>query len=141
MPLIGKLWLEMKMAWKDWHLRGDKASNFDAYLNGASKTHSFAQDFDKLSMLTAEHGQYAGELLIGLDSIKKPMIENVSAAIEKIDLRFWRQMGPETWIDRNCSDYRFHLWFFCKGNPSYLIIIEHLIVFSYVVPNSLIKFS
>jgi hypothetical protein len=115
-PLIGKFWLEMKMAWKDWHGNNKPNSSFKGYLDGSSKTHSFAHDFEKLNRLTAEDGQYIGQLLIGFDSENNPMISTVLSVVEKLNLSShgWQMLGPETWADRNCSQYRFHIWFFCK---------------------------
>jgi len=125
-PLIGKLWLEVKPAWKTWfsssgRMQSNSLPIYKSYLfgntaKGLSRTHSFAQDFEKLQILTAEYGRYAGHLLIGFDSEDNPMISDILAVANKLNLSSegWQMLGPETWADKNCQKCRFHVWFFCK---------------------------
>ena len=118
---VGQVWLEVKPAWKSWIESTGKIewdnNNYRSYLLGpASRTHSAAQDFDKLDQLKPSDADYVAFLLIGFDAKASPMSPDIDTLVRQGDLlsRGWKGFGPETWTDCNDDRLRISCWFWCR---------------------------
>ena len=84
------------------------------FIGGPAKSHSTAQDFEKLSQLGATDAGQVACLLIGFDAADRPMDPDVEelARREKLISRGWEAFGPEIWPDYNGSRCRIlcRLW-------------------------------
>jgi hypothetical protein len=127
----GAAWIEVKQAWKEWfsnRTSSVRTSGFyRSYLLGAGggglpRSHSAAQDFEKLEQLRPPEADYAGVLLIGFDSPARPMDDEVGELTGNASLtsRGWRICGPEVWPDRNCAACRIVclFWYRATGSQS-----------------------
>ena len=112
-PKGGKLWLEIKAAWKHWWMnnRGKYGERiyrsylFSPLLPGldVAKSHTAALDLRKLETIPREHGTHIGLLLIGFDGEGEySMLSDVQqfVALAKLkDLRW--QMSSDWWEDHH----------------------------------------
>ena len=122
-PSTGKLWLEIKLAWKAWFsaakrkIEYNSESIYRSYLlgplyGGLEKSHSALQDIEKLGSLGHPEADYVTGLLVGFDSTDSPMVQDVEDLVDKSGLleKEWSVFGPEIWHDRNCDKCRFCCW-------------------------------
>jgi hypothetical protein len=116
-----KIWLEVKSAWKYWFSsktgkQEKNSANYKGYLYGDGKTHSVAQDIEKLNTLSKEDADYIGLLIVGFDISDDPIDIDMEKLIEKMDLKEdgWEIFGPEIWPDRNHPDCCYNCWFLGK---------------------------
>lgn len=117
-----RAWTEVKIAWKAWFARTTATitSNnpyYRPYLlgpadGGLTRTHSLAQDFQKLLDL-APSADHKAILLIGFDAEDSPMSIEVDDLHRQLGLEAngWRGLGPEVWPDRSCARCRVCCWF------------------------------
>jgi len=113
-----QLWLELKLASKAWfNCEGGPAYNdslFRSYLRGTHRSHSFRQDFEKLTdnpeYWSAE--DYRSVCLIGFDSVARPMDAEVTEMVREVQQAgsLWRLVSEGHWHDRRCSDFRISAW-------------------------------
>ena len=121
----GQVWLEVKSAWKTWiessgEFKTNSKTLYRSYLLSSAgsmkKSHSAAQDFDKLDQLKPSDANYVASLLIGFDAKASPMDLDVDELVRHADLlsRGWKGFGPETWTDCNDDRCRISCWFWCR---------------------------
>lgn len=108
-----KLWVEVKLAWKQWfNCSGThrKSSAYKPYLLGSMhKTHSAFDDFAKMEALCPAEA-HAATLLIGFDHIESPMEEEVLSLSRAAYRSGW--IGDHLmWHDRRNPSCRIHCWF------------------------------
>lgn len=121
------IWLEVKSAWKYWFsstsgkIRKNPAQLYRSYLfenseNTLKKTHSAAQDIEKLSLLDNHKADYIGLLIIGFDIQDDFIDPDMELLIERMGLKKhgWEIFGPEIWGDRNHEQCRYNCWFMGK---------------------------
>lgn len=122
----GRLWLEVKLAWKAWfNCSGTigRSSSYIPYLLGSKhKTHSTADDFGKLQKLGPPEDHLA-MLLIGFDTVDGPMDSEVGQFHKTGAADGW-VCDRTTWHDRRCPACRINCWFWqhapaeqCGGSP------------------------
>lgn len=116
-----KIWLEVKSAWKYWcdSKTGEKKKekSYTGYLFGdAYRSHSAAQDIEKLSHLNKQDANYIGLLIVGFDIVNDPIDIEIKQLIEKMKLQEegWEVYGPDTWPDRNLPICCYNCWFLGK---------------------------
>ncbi|RKY07745.1 MAG: hypothetical protein DRP56_05215 [Planctomycetota bacterium] len=116
-----RIWVETKGAWKCWFSsktgkQEENSANYKGYFYGDGKTHSVAQDIEKLNRLNSKNADYVGLLIIGFDISDDPIDPDMGQLIEKMELKEegWEIFGPEIWTDRNHPDCRYNCWFFGK---------------------------
>lgn len=119
-----KIWLEVKSAWKRWFdsetgnlSEKRRSASYKGYLLGdVHRNHSSAQDIEKLNRLSNKDADYIGLLIIGFDTVDKPMEPDVEKLIVMTELQKqgWQIYGPEIWPDRNYPDCRYNCWFLGK---------------------------
>jgi hypothetical protein len=119
LPTGGKLWLEVKGAWKKYWMDRDKLRIFHSYLlyhpdaSGMDpKSHTVPLDLDKLSTLTREHAEAIGMLLLGFDSVDDPMDDDVSRLVNfsKLDRKPWCAFST-SWPDPSRKGERIAIWY------------------------------
>jgi hypothetical protein len=116
LPHSGRLWLELKLAWKAWFNCASKPvysnSVYRSYLQGINRTHSFRQDFEKLGGDHWPAGDYRAICLIGTDCVKAPMDQEVHAVVQSVSEEggHWELAIERHWLDRRCSDFRLNVW-------------------------------
>lgn len=121
----GPVWIEVKTAWKTWmessgQIKDNSTSIYRSYLlgsvGGLEKSHSTAQDFEKLSQLGAMDAGQVACLLFGFDAVNSPMDPDVEelARREKLISRGWEAFGPDIWPDYNGSRCRVLCWLWCR---------------------------
>jgi len=124
------VWLEVKTAWKTWmessgEIKNNSPSIYRSYLLGSAggleKSHSTAQDFEKLSQLSATDASHMACLLFGFDAVDSPMDPDIEelARREQLTSRGWEAYGPETWPDYNGSRCRVLCWLWCRQAGSH----------------------
>lgn len=98
----GKLWVEVKGAWRDYWSAEKNLWIYRSYLLhpllpnlDTSKTHTVPLDLEKLARITAEHGSAVGMLLVGFERPDDPMDQDVAELTRLAGLDRW-----ETWVDR-----------------------------------------
>ena len=103
-----RVWLEVKAAWKyeisETGKIKPKNSNYESYLLGdIHKTHSTAQDIEKLSVLDNNNADYIGLLIIGFDIRNDPIDPDMKLLIERMKLKEkgWQIFSSKQWPDRN----------------------------------------
>lgn len=115
-----RLWLENKGAWKDYWHQQCKLSIYRSYLLhplvaglDASKSHTVPLDIEKLAGLRSSEADCAAILLIGFDSDRAPMGEDVAQLIElaRLDQVPW-STATDQWPDayRTGCHVRCWLW-------------------------------
>ena len=107
LPGGGKLWLEVKGAWKQWWQERGGEHIYRSYLLhpllpglDKSRTHTAALDLQKLKVITREHGTHTGLLLIGFDGAE-PMQPDVDefarlAGLDHPSWQSWRDSWPDS---------------------------------------------
>lgn len=115
------IWLEVKAAWKCWFSstsgKLETSPSYKSYLFGDKhKTHSVADDIDKLNSLSSDVADYIALLVIGFDAPDKSITPDMEQLIEKNNLREdrWQIFGPEIWPDRNHANCRYNCWVLSK---------------------------
>jgi hypothetical protein len=95
-------------------------SYLDPKVGGLARTHSAAQDFDKLEQLCPPLADYAAFLLVGFDAAPRPMDPEVYGLVARNRLRDrgWNLVGPSIWQDNNCTSCRRVIWFFWRKSTS-----------------------
>ncbi len=115
----GELWLELKLAWKQWfNTTGEigKSGSYRSYLLGSEhRSHSLVDDFVKLDEL-APVGSHLGVFLVGFDSAREPIQADLQAVNSRIHELGWSLMHS-FWQDRRHTDCRINVWFW--SCPSY----------------------
>jgi hypothetical protein len=125
LPGTGVLWMEVKEAWKEWFSSATRAIKeggafYRSYLDPKdgklARSHSAAQDFDKLEQLRPPAADYAAFLLVGFDAEARPMDPDVHGLVERNRLkqRGWNLIGPHAWPDSNCPATRRVIWLFWR---------------------------
>ena len=128
------LWLEDKMAWKAWfadqkyppakceyvveetemgRVKATADTTYRGYLSGEGKTHSAAQDIDKLDDLSSRDTDYVAGLLIGFDHVDLPMQEDVETEVigrKHLLSNGWTVLGPYVWCDPAYDRCRICCW-------------------------------
>jgi len=105
LPHKERVWVEVKPAWRCWYAEGRQKWNsmgiYRSYLlgplePGLSRSHSAAQDFDKLETLISGRGQYLGVVLIGFDEFGGPLTSDVDELVRRKRLveKGWHSLGP-----------------------------------------------
>ena len=117
----GKLWLEVKGAWKQWWLERGGEHIYRSYLLhplvpglDKSKTHTAALDLQKLKAITPEHGTLIGLLLIGFDGAN-PMQPDVDEFVRlaRLDQPPW-ESWQDCWPDERRSGQFIRTWLWIK---------------------------
>ncbi|MCA9632093.1 MAG: hypothetical protein KC766_30775, partial [Myxococcales bacterium] len=94
-PGEGRLWLEIKGAWKSWWVRRGSDYIYRSYLlhplvEGLDpKTHTVPLDLQKLDHLGRPDANSVGALLVGFDSVEHPMDEDVGSLAHLAGLNRW----------------------------------------------------
>jgi hypothetical protein len=113
-------WIEVKYAWKGWYGCNGKAGrspNFKGYLLGDYSHPGTAHDFRKLMKLSRLHARGLGVLLVGLDSLKRPMDAEIVRLVEQENLTAegWSLAAHKSWPDRRNDSFRINCWFWCHA--------------------------
>lgn len=116
-------WIETKIIWWAWYSASQKAVRrndkgiYRGYLfgpleQGLERSHSVAQDVDKLEALTSPAANSVAVVLIGFDEASGPVVNDVHWLIELKQLRSrgWQITGPQTWADQNSDQCRLCCW-------------------------------
>jgi hypothetical protein len=118
-----RLWLEVKVSWRAWFEceRGPVHSNpaYRSYLMGTHRTHSLRHDLEKLGQNPSLAGDYRGVCLIGFDSKRSPMDEDVRSILKSAHERGlpWQATAERHWPDRRNNDFRINVWGWCCRRP------------------------
>ncbi len=114
------VWIEVKLAWKSWlNCKGrttGRSPNFKGYLFGDASHPGTAHDFHKLETLERHGACRLGLLLIGFDSLKSRMDQDIIrlAEQERLKDRLWNLLHQDTWLDRRDNQFRIHCWFWSR---------------------------
>lgn len=119
LPEIGKFWIEIKGAWKEyWRQKGKNDLLYRSYLLhplvaglDKSKTHTVPLDMQKLARLSKDEATFVGVLLIGFDSDEAPMDQDVAelVALAQLGLHPWMTAGTG-WPDQYRPGCRVRCW-------------------------------
>lgn len=123
LPEIGKLWIEVKGAWKEyWREIGKSDLLYRSYLLhplvaglDKTKTHTVPLDLEKLARLSQTDAAYVGMLLVGFDSDAAPMDGDVAQLVElaRLGLHPWTTAAT-AWVDPQRPGQRVRCWFWCR---------------------------
>lgn len=118
----GRLWLEVKGAWKQYWLERGSERIYRSYLFhplvaglDATKTHTAALDIEKLKGISPTHGSHVGFLLIGFDG-EEPMEGDVRefARLAGIDAQPW-QCVLDAWEDVRRPGQHVRCWLWVRA--------------------------
>jgi len=113
----GKLWLEIKGAWKSYWYSRKKQSIYKSYLfyplkpGLMEKSHATALDLEKLEQIRPPYGTCTGLLLIGFDSMEYPMDNDITEFIRLagLDNSPW-ESAYDGWDDAYRDGERVRCW-------------------------------
>lgn len=120
----GRLWLELKLAWKAWfNCHGGAThsnSSYLPYLQGKHHTHSFRHDFEKLATASLPEGDCRAVFLIGFDWVQAPMDAEVVSVVQAArgENGPWIAATERHWQDRRCRDFRISVWSWVLPAPA-----------------------
>jgi hypothetical protein len=121
-PKGERVWLEVKAAWKAYFVDSpvitrNQRAFYQGYLfgplrPGLARSHSAAQDIDKLEKLSIHHASFVALVLIGFDETNGTIECDLSefAKLAGLRRRGWRIAGPAIWSDRNGDACRTCCW-------------------------------
>jgi len=121
-------WTELKLVRKDWistESGGRKTGGVDSYTTGGSgRSHSLAQDFEKLEQVAEFQGSHVRVVAIAFDAVGNTMdglIEGVERA-QHLKAKAWQRDLLQVVPDHNSAAHRICLWSWSKtvGTPEHL---------------------
>lgn len=124
LPGAESCWVEVKYAWKTWfNCDGTSTRNklYGPYLYGDKyHDHCAAADFRKLEALPPTDANWTGFLLIGTDSERHPMADDVERLESLVDLDRggWRRVAHRHWPDRRAAGFGIGCWFWLRRVPT-----------------------
>jgi len=130
-----RLWLEVKQAWKEWFSNQTATLKtngwYRSYLlgpgqGGVARTHSLAQDFEKLETNPALASDYAGVLLIALESVRDPVDAEIEefTKFSKPAERGWELFRSTPLPDRNDKSCQVSIWLWIRGVNSVAVAAQ-----------------
>ena len=117
MPQDGKLWLEIKGAWKAYWVGAKGRSIYRSYLLSplvpglGEKTHTVPGDLEKLKTVRRPEGAEIGLLLVGFEAANDPMDGDIAELVRltRFDRPPW-QVWTDAWPDRYRAGERVRCW-------------------------------
>lgn len=113
-------WIEVKNSWRHWfNCDGTfgRSSAYKGYLFGDESHPGLPHDFRKLERLTDRDATGVGVQLIGFESTRHLMEEDVKLMTrnEKLAERGWVLSHKESWPDRRNPHFRISTWFWTRS--------------------------
>lgn len=120
-PELGRLWLEVKGAWKQWWVDRGNEFTYRSYLFhpllpglDSSKKHTAAFDLKKLDAVSRDNGSHVGLLLVGFDGDAEigPDIDAFRRLAE-LDANVWSEFS-DWWPDEHRSGEFVRCWLWIR---------------------------